>query len=71
MSVSASKSALILSPCLAWAGDGAAAFNEKRVDREDHSARDFGTEFHAIMDNYYRGKLWPMLPLKRQQTGQA
>lgn len=59
---SASKSALLLSPCLAWARLGAAGYDEKKVDREDHEARDKGTLFHAMMDDYYKGKLWPMTP---------
>lgn len=60
---SASKSALILSPCLAWARIGAAGYDESRVDLEDTSARDNGTEFHRLMDEYYRGNLWPVVPV--------
>lgn len=69
--VSASKSALILSPCLAWARTGAEAYNEERVDRQDHTARDNGTKFHSIMDAYYKGELWPQKPIQLQKTGQG
>lgn len=49
--VSLSKSALILSPCLTWAGDGAKAYEDELADT---SKRDRGIEFHDAMDAYYR-----------------
>lgn len=45
--VSLSKSALLLSPCVAWAGPGSQWYEEDKVDAEDLSKRDKGTLFHA------------------------
>lgn len=47
--VSISKSALLLSGCLAWAHPKAKHYNEKHTDT---SARDLGTEFHRLIDQY-------------------
>lgn len=47
--VSLSKSALLLSPCLTWAGPGARWYEEDKVDPEDLSKRDKGTLFHRII----------------------
>lgn len=50
MSVSASKSALLLSPCLRWAGPEAKEYEDEFADT---SKRDKGTEFHSLMEHYY------------------
>ncbi len=50
MSASASKSALLLSPCLRWAWAGAREYEDEFADT---TKRDKGTEFHTIMDSYY------------------
>ncbi len=50
MSVSASKSALLLSPCLRWTWDEAKAYEDEFADT---TKRDRGTLFHAAMDRYY------------------
>lgn len=49
---SMSKSALLLSPCLAWAHPKAKWYDEKHTDT---SARDLGTEFHRLIDSYLKG----------------
>lgn len=49
---SLSKSALVLGPCLAWAGPQARWFDEDKVDRTDTEARDNGIAFHGAMDAY-------------------
>lgn len=51
MSSSASKSALLLSPCLRWAWEGAKPYEDEFADT---TKRDKGTEFHSYMDMYYR-----------------
>ena len=51
-----SKSGLLLSPCLAWAGPGARWYDEKRVDGTDTSKRDTGIEFHHQIDQSNKGK---------------
>lgn len=51
--VSASKSALLLSPCLRWAWEGAKEYEDEFADT---SKRDMGTEFHWLMENYYGAK---------------
>jgi hypothetical protein len=51
--VSASKSALLLSPCLAWADKGAKWYEDEKVDT---SARDAGTEFHGEMDRWLKAE---------------
>ncbi len=56
MKASASKSALLLSPCLRWAGPGAEEYREENCDT---SKRDKGTLFHAAMDNYYKSAMAP------------
>lgn len=50
MSASASKSALILSPCLRWAGPEAKAYEDEYADT---TKRDKGIAFHEGMDGYY------------------
>ncbi len=56
MSVSASKSALLLSPCLRWAGPGAREFKDEFASTEK---RDKGVLFHAAMDRYFTdGEKW-------------
>ncbi len=69
MGVSASKSALILSPCLRSFWDGAAAFDDKNANT---TKRDKGTSFHAGMDAYYkRGDAYPWLwACKEPDVGQ-
>ncbi len=53
---SASKSALILSPCLRWAWDGAKPYEDEFADT---SKRDRGTLFHKAMETYYTsGEKW-------------
>lgn len=52
MSVSASKSALVLSPCLHWASDSAREYDD---ELSNHEKRDKGTMFHAGMDGHYSG----------------
>lgn len=49
---SISKSALLLSGCLAWANPRAKWYDEKHTDT---SARDLGTEFHRQIDNFIKG----------------
>jgi hypothetical protein len=51
VSVSASKSALLLSPCIRWAWSGAKRYDDTLRNNEK---RDKGTLFHLMMDNYYR-----------------
>lgn len=48
---SASKSALLLSPCLRWAWEGAKEYEDEFADTEK---RDKGTCFHGMMDLNYR-----------------
>jgi len=57
MSASASKSALLLSPCLRWAWAGAREYEDEFADT---TKRDKGTMFHAAMDRYYKmgGDKW-------------
>lgn len=52
MRATASKSALVLSPCLRWAWDGAREFEDENADT---SKRDKGTKFHSVMESYYMG----------------
>ena len=53
---SASKSALLLSPCLRWAWSGAKEYESEFADT---TKRDKGTLFHSAMDAYYReGEKW-------------
>ncbi len=53
--VSASKSALLLSPCLRWAG-GAREYQDEYADT---TKRDKGTLFHLAMERYYtEGEKW-------------
>ncbi len=47
-----SKSALLLSPCTTWAGQGARWYDESKRDPEDTVARDDGILFHDRMDLY-------------------
>lgn len=47
---SASKSALLLSPCIRWAWDGAKAYEDEFANTEK---RDKGTNFHTGMEAYY------------------
>ena len=51
MSASASKSALLLSPCLRWAWTGAKPYEDEFADT---TKRDKGTLFHSCMDHHYR-----------------
>ncbi len=51
MGPSASKSALLLSPCLRWTGPDAREYREENTDT---SKRDKGTAFHDSMDEYYK-----------------
>ncbi len=48
--LSASKSALILSPCLRWADGGSREYEDAKADT---TKRDKGIEFHNAMDCYY------------------
>ncbi len=48
--VSASKSSLLLGPCLRWAGPKAKAYEDKNANT---TKRDKGTLFHACMDHHY------------------
>lgn len=50
MAASASKSALLLSPCIRWAWEGAKAYEDEFANTDK---RDKGTEFHRLMDTYY------------------
>ncbi len=50
MSASASKSALLLSPCLRWAWEGAKEYEDEFADT---TKRDKGTNFHSCMDGHY------------------
>lgn len=50
MSVSLSKSALLLSPCIRWAWDGAKPYEDEFADT---TKRDKGTNFHSCMEVYY------------------
>lgn len=62
--VSMSKSALLLSPCIAWAGGGAVWYDENRVDVDELSKRDKGTLFHKMIAaglNQIRQQ-WPTCP---------
>lgn len=52
MSSSASKSALLLSPCLRWAWEGAKPYEDEFADT---TKRDKGTNFHCCMDGHYHG----------------
>ncbi len=53
MPVSASKSALLLSPCIRWAAQGMREFRDEFADTRK---RDKGILFHGGMDYYYAGK---------------
>lgn len=56
LAASASKSALVLSPCLRWAGEGIKEYDDKYTDT---TKRDFGTLFHSAMEKYYNeGEKW-------------
>ncbi len=56
MSVSASKSALVLSPCLGWASPGAREYRDEFASTEK---RDKGILFHEAMDRYFTdGEKW-------------
>ncbi len=50
--VSLSKSALLLSPCIAWAGPQALWYDEDKVDHSDTEKRDKGTSFHRDIDRF-------------------
>lgn len=50
MTASASKSALLLSPCLRWAWEGAKPYEDEFADT---TKRDKGTNFHKGMEVYY------------------
>lgn len=50
---SASKSALLLSPCIRWAWTGAQAYEDEFANTEK---RDKGTLFHTGMQLYYEGR---------------
>lgn len=50
MSVSLSKSALLLSPCIRWAWEGAKPYEDEFADT---TKRDKGTNFHSGMEVYY------------------
>ena len=50
---SASKSALLLSPCIRWAAPGARVYEDEFANTEK---RDMGTDFHHGMDLYYQDK---------------
>ncbi len=53
---SASKSALLLSPCLRWAWDGAKPYEDEFANT---TKRDKGTMFHRAMETYYTaGEKW-------------
>ncbi len=56
MSASASKSALLLSPCLRWAAPGMREYEDEFADT---TKRDKGTLFHSALDRYYKdGEKW-------------
>ncbi len=56
MSASASKSALLLSPCLRWAWSEAREYEDAFADT---TKRDKGTDFHSLMDGHYRNLVHP------------
>lgn len=59
---SASKSALLLSPCLRWAWEGAKPYEDQYADT---TKRDKGTNFHAGIERYFRsGELDAMSEIK-------
>lgn len=49
---SMSKSALLLSPCLAWADLRSKWYDEDRIDPKDTEKRDRGVSFHAAISSY-------------------
>lgn len=51
LKVTASKSALLLSPCVRWAWEGAKHYEDEYADT---TKRDKGVAFHALMDDYYK-----------------
>ena len=53
--VSLSKSALLLSPCIAWAGPKAKWYNEDRIDTNDTTKRDDGTSVHRNLCSHITG----------------
>lgn len=59
LSASASKSALLLSPCLRWASDSAKEFDDRHADT---TKRDNGTLFHSAMEAFIRGGHVPDMP---------
>ncbi len=60
---SMSKSALLLSPCIGWAGPQARWFDESKVDKSDTVKRDQGTEFHQLIDRHQKhGSIEPAVP---------
>lgn len=56
MPASASKSALLLSPCLRWAGGQGREYRDELANTEK---RDKGTAFHAWMDAHFSGSVLP------------
>lgn len=68
---SLSKSALLLSPCLAWASPDRAWFDEKRVDAEDTTKRDLGITFHDILDQNQKGHAIEVPPALTKQVAHA
>ncbi len=55
----ASKSALLLSPCIRWADTASKWYDENIVDRDDNVARNEGIDFHTQIDDFisHRGAL--------------
>jgi hypothetical protein len=52
---SLSKSALLLSPCIAWAGPQARWYDEDKVEAKDTEKRDKGTLYHKRIDIFAKG----------------
>ncbi len=51
-----SKSALMLSPCIAWAYPTVPWYDEDKVDRTDTTKRDNGILLHRQADHYLKGR---------------
>lgn len=51
---SLSKSALLLSPCIAWADPDNRWYDESKEKPEDTEKRDAGTRFHELIDQWLK-----------------
>jgi hypothetical protein len=62
--ISASKSALLLSPCIAWAHPSAKHYEDEFANT---AKRDIGTDFHALMDMWIKRELHHVVSSPRKE----